>query len=232
MIPITRAGEPSTLIKNKSTWLAELLGAIVIFNSAPDETARKEINKKQGKYRNKEIKTTLSVMQDGKCAYCESKIKHVSYGCIEHFRPKSKFPNLCFDWNNLFLACDICNNREHKSDKFPLPPEGGPYVNPATENPTQFFDFVYDPATTITAVIPRDGNTRASLTVTDFGLNRRDLQECRNTLIKLIAFIAVKAKENDEKALELMHEAVQSSSEYAAFARALAQRFELSVTFE
>ena len=34
----------------------------------------------------------------GKCAYCESKIKHIDYGDIEHILPKNKNarPDLCY----------------------------------------------------------------------------------------------------------------------------------------
>ncbi|WGL99520.1 TIGR02646 family protein [Arsenophonus sp. aPb] len=50
-----------------------------------------------------EIWSGLNDMQDGFCAYCEcrlSKRKH-----IEHFKKRERFPDLRFDWFNLFGSC-------------------------------------------------------------------------------------------------------------------------------
>ena len=40
-------------------------------------------------YGHADIKRTLETMQHGKCAFCESKIKHIAHGDVEHFRPKA-----------------------------------------------------------------------------------------------------------------------------------------------
>lgn len=42
-----------------------------------------------GIYENKEVKDSLIVIQDYKCCFCESKIGHIGYGDVEHFRPKA-----------------------------------------------------------------------------------------------------------------------------------------------
>ncbi len=55
-----------------------------------------------------------------KCAYCESYLMHVSYGHIEHFKPKAKYPQYCFSWDNLLLGCEVCNGKRYKGIKFPL----------------------------------------------------------------------------------------------------------------
>ncbi|WP_338653513.1 hypothetical protein V6B14_17830 [Sporosarcina psychrophila] len=78
------------------------------------------------------VKEKLAEMFNNKCAYCESKISPVSYGDIEHFRPKTAYHSkegevltypgyywLAMDWNNLLLACEVCN-RTFKKNKFPL----------------------------------------------------------------------------------------------------------------
>ena len=36
---------------------------------------------------------------------------------IDHFRPRSKFPHLTFDWLNLIYACERCNKA--KADEWP-----------------------------------------------------------------------------------------------------------------
>jgi hypothetical protein len=35
------------------------------------------------------VKKALRKAQHDKCAFCESKIAHVAYGDVEHFRPKA-----------------------------------------------------------------------------------------------------------------------------------------------
>lgn len=68
------------------------------------------------------IRTVLSKMFYGKCAYCESRIVTIYSGDIEHFRPKGGFHNsntepltkpgyywLASDWENLLFACPFCN---------------------------------------------------------------------------------------------------------------------------
>ncbi len=44
------------------------------------------------------------------CCYCEEEIaKGISH--IEHFKPKSYFPNLTLDYWNLFASCNGCNSK-------------------------------------------------------------------------------------------------------------------------
>lgn len=81
-----------------------------------------------------------------KCAYCESYYGAVYDGDVEHFRPKGRIKErnpqtpgyywLANDWDNLFLACQHCNQRRKhmlfgndtlegygKLDQFPLTDE-------------------------------------------------------------------------------------------------------------
>lgn len=57
----------------------------------------------------KEVQFDLLVMQDERCAYCESALD-LAEGHIEHFRRKNKdwFPELTFVWDNLYYSCQ-CN---------------------------------------------------------------------------------------------------------------------------
>jgi uncharacterized protein (TIGR02646 family) len=60
------------------------------------------------------VKIALDEMCSGarRCVYCED-----SLGCeVEHIRPKSFYPESCFNWNNYVYACGLCNKR--KSNKF------------------------------------------------------------------------------------------------------------------
>lgn len=80
------------------------------------------------------VRQTLEAIQKNKCCYCETKSTR-SNNDVEHFRPKaayssdfkgiSKYPGyfwLAYDWDNLFLACQVCN-QIFKNDFFPIKDE-------------------------------------------------------------------------------------------------------------
>jgi uncharacterized protein (TIGR02646 family) len=160
-------------------------------------------------------------MFHGKCAYCESKITHIDFGHIEHFRPKRGVngrPDLAFEWTNLLLACGVCNGAEHKSDHFPEADEGGPIVNPCDDDPEIHLDFCFDPVTRLASVY---GKTRRGETTEDLlGLNRPELRDYRSRRVRHLVVLAQHAG-SDREAAKLLQEAKLSDAEYAAFARAL-----------
>ena len=127
MIKVIRTSPPDTLdLENRNS-----LGAIEL------KDAIEHFSKGSGKfdfkvYKRKEVKEALKKMFYDKCAYCEASIEPVTYGDIEHFRPKSAYQQdsleplvypgyywLAMDWNNLLLACDKCN-RTYKKNFFPI----------------------------------------------------------------------------------------------------------------
>ncbi|MBH0780742.1 HNH endonuclease family protein [Nocardia bovistercoris] len=64
-----------------------------------------------------EVLNVLRGMCSGleRCMYCED-----SQGTdIDHFRPKTSYPEWAFAWENYLLACSRCNSN-HKRDRFPL----------------------------------------------------------------------------------------------------------------
>lgn len=79
-----------------------------------------------------EVKQALLAAQHNKCAFCESLVRHVSYGAVEHYRPKAGYKQkkgdslkrpgyywLAYDWDNLFFCCQLCNE-QFKQNHFPL----------------------------------------------------------------------------------------------------------------
>ncbi|MBL0744842.1 retron system putative HNH endonuclease [Chryseolinea lacunae] len=110
-------------------------------------------------YKHEEIKKQLTTLFNGKCAYCDSSIVHITYGDSEHFRPKSIYWWLGYDWDNLLFACEKCN-RTAKNNQFPLykgvktkcaPGDTKAFdkeesrfrllVNPCLEDPETFFEY-------------------------------------------------------------------------------------------
>jgi hypothetical protein len=81
-----------------------------------------------------EIKPLLAELFDNKCAYCESPI--VGFAShVEHFRPKIEALDivdkkiksrakgyywLTYEWDNLYLVCEICSRSMGKRNYFPV----------------------------------------------------------------------------------------------------------------
>lgn len=52
-----------------------------------------------------ETRISLERMQGRRCAYCEGPLDEWGHH-IDHFRPRSRFRDLTFEWTNMFLSCD------------------------------------------------------------------------------------------------------------------------------
>lgn len=70
-------------------------------------------------YAPKEVKDALKIIFNNKCAYCECKIDMGAHYDLEHFRPKTLYYWLAYEWTNFLLSCQICN-RYCKNAKFPI----------------------------------------------------------------------------------------------------------------
>jgi len=212
MIRVLRGSEPTILARKKAAWTAALLNA-----ATKDQERRAE-----SKYRHIGIKEALVKMFHGKCAYCESKITHVDYGHIEHFRPKSlpQFKCLTFNWNNLFLACARCNGPEFKADSFPELNANGPPINPCDDLPEDHLIFFFDPNSRVATVSHKTGRGRVSIDL--FGLNRQDLRGHRSKMIEKL-FVLSRMAVVDQEAAALFLQSQKDEEEYAAFSRELAR---------
>jgi uncharacterized protein (TIGR02646 family) len=82
----------------------------------------------------KETLTQLKDMYGGCCCYCEGKPGSVSFAEIEHFKPKSIFKELCFDYSNLHYSCKRCNLA--KSNKI-----NSKMFNPSDDNPEDYIKY-------------------------------------------------------------------------------------------
>lgn len=225
MILVERVVEPASLTANKTKWLDDYLLAIKNYQANPIIKNKRLKLLAENKYRQQDVKTSLKEMFGGKCAYCESHLTHISYGHIEHFKPKSSYPKDCFNWKNLLLGCEICNGTQYKSTHFPLANEDGPLVNPTVEDPFIFFDFEYDPVTGLANVLGK--NNRGITTERLLGLNRPDLIKHRSRIVRRIAYVAIKASQGDNDALIEMRKLVEKDEEYSAFSISLSNKFGL-----
>lgn len=219
MIPVTRSSQPAVLRKYASGWLSTLKS----FSTNPTAT-KVQIQNAQNKYRHPRIKDALVKMFHGKCAYCESKITVVTYGAIEHFVPKSQDINLTFEWSNLLLSCDICNDARHKGIKFPFDSSGNPLlINPSdgVTAPNSHLEFAWDPIAGLASIYGRD--ERGKIVETIFDMNgmggRKELVAHRSKYVKRLFALLRLAQLGDDEASNLLRESCDCSAEYCAFAR-------------
>lgn len=71
----------------------------------------------------------------GICGYCEQECK----GEVDHFRPKSRFPEYVYEWANWVLACHVCNNM--KGGEWPAHGYVDPCAKSRNARPEAYFDF-------------------------------------------------------------------------------------------
>jgi uncharacterized protein (TIGR02646 family) len=129
-----------------------------------------------------EVRSALKAMAAGleRCMYCED-----SAGTdIEHFWPKSAYPERAFNWDNYLLACSSCNSN-HKRERFPRDAAGAPLlIDPTAEDPRGHL-----------ALSPRTGqyvarSSKGQQSIEVFGLYRDTLEKGRrDAWVKILAML-------------------------------------------
>lgn len=196
-------------------------------------------------YGHKTVKEALIKAQHDKCFLCESKITHIAFGDIEHFRPKAAYRQssgeplrkpgyywLAYEWNNLFLSCQLCNQL-FKKNLFPLANpsaratshkhettrEKPLFIDPSIDNPGEYISFRRE------VPYPINNNPRGKATIIDLGLTRQKLNEKRlerYELLRTLYAVAFRtpAIPESKNAKDLLVKAKQDNAEYASMARA------------
>jgi uncharacterized protein (TIGR02646 family) len=117
-----RPSEPLALQMIRLEFTADLINARTIFNKMDKKDAnyaavKENLKLLEGKYGIEEVKVEIAKMSTkSKCVYCERITDATDYFHIEHFYPKSRYPEFCFEWTNLFVGCRRCNQNGAKGD--------------------------------------------------------------------------------------------------------------------
>lgn len=159
-------------------------------------------------YRHSDNKAALQNASFDKCMYCESKVTHIDYGDVEHIKPKSKFPDLTYEWSNLGYACIKCN-RQGKGDKY-----DDHFINPYQDDPDNYLFPVGS------VIFAREGNERGEITIDIVNLNRPELLEKRNDRIEKIRplitrYFQCTVDAQKEAILEQIVEEAEDDKEYS-----------------
>jgi 5-methylcytosine-specific restriction endonuclease McrA len=173
MIFIKRPEAPPFMTDPNGRWQRETADNIAHYTAGNTDLFKFEM------YNNTAVKDELKKVFV-KCAYCESSYGAVYDGDVEHFRPKGRVKEknpqtpgyfwLANNWDNLFLACQHCNQRRKhilfgeesleaygKLDQFPLKLEtkrlkkyteklskeepARLLLNPCIEDPSEHFEY-------------------------------------------------------------------------------------------
>lgn len=197
-------------------------------------------------YGAKSVKNALIKAQHGKCAFCEAQVRHIAHGDVEHYRPKGGFRQsgadpleqpgyfwLAYDWENLFLACQLCN-QSFKKNLFPLADpskrarshldalhaEEPMLIHPADEEPITLIGFREEIA------FPIGDHPRARATIEVVGLNRETMAEHRRDHLapfkRLREILPLLPPDGAEaRAIQaLFEEAVLPKAQYSSMTRA------------
>lgn len=132
-----------------------------------------------------EIRTSLIQMQSELCAYCECAL--YGDGHIEHFRRKKSkdYPQLAFDWNNLFLSCQSADHCGHYKDR-PNAPAYNPndIIKPDVDDPDRFFHFHSSGEIRVREGLSGPDKRRAAETIRVFHLDEPTLSWNRHRAIQ------------------------------------------------
>ena len=246
MIAIKKPEKPPKILEARGKKKTQENSDEFAANKTNYENGTKKFKFDSGIYGDKTVKEALIKAQHDKCFLCESKISHIAYGDVEHFRPKGgtfqtadekemKVPGyywLAYDWKNLFFACQICNQR-NKKNLFPLEnpddradshesdlsKEKPLLINPETENPEEFISFRGEIAFSV------EGNLRGETTIEVTGINRDELKEMRLTELKTLKIIYDIANldppiEESSRASELLEDRQKDFHAYSSAVRA------------
>lgn len=148
-------------------------------------------------------KEKLAEQSHEKCWYCEI-IQERSDDAVDHFRPRSKYKWLAFDFNNFRYSCTFCNSRRRnnetgtiggKGDKFPLMDERQRAISEGQEENEQpilldpckaydpaLLDFLVNGKPTAKYPAHQQRKKRAETSINLYHLDHEDLVEKRRVL--------------------------------------------------
>jgi hypothetical protein len=240
MIRVTKPGQAPRILRERGQRTTEV-------NQQAFEDGERTFDFDSSLYGAKSVKNALIASQLGKCAFCESKVRHIAHGDVEHYRPKGGFRQsdgdpleqpgyfwLAYGWENLFFACQLCN-QSFKKNLFPLADptrrarshlddltaEEPILINPVDDEPTALIGFREEMAFAI------NDDPRARITIKVLGLNREELAEFRLDYLapfkRLLQVLPLLPPDSDEvrDIQALFEQAVLPMAQYSSMIRAL-----------
>jgi len=193
MIKIKKPPAPQVLLDHKDSWTAALKNAIDRcggYDKIPDREKEALLSH----YRHKDIKRTLAESSHSKCAFCETKPGESGNIEVEHFSPKSLYPELTFEWDNLLPACRKCNEAKSAFDTI-----DEPMIDPSKLDPETVLTYSY---LRICPIKGTESEKRAETTIKVCNLNSDRLYRARAELMRSLTEYADNLRDKMEWILE------------------------------
>jgi uncharacterized protein (TIGR02646 family) len=253
MIRVTKPRQAPAALSNRGKQQRRADSAAFTRYGADYKAGHRKFSFNSNIYAHRSVKEALIRAQHDKCFLCESKITHIAYGDVEHFRPKAAYRQddsdalqrpgyywLAYEWSNLFLSCQLCN-QQFKKNLFPLADpsaraishkddldsEQPLFIDPSMDDPERFISFRREVPFAV------NDDPRGKATIKGLGLDRLKLNEKRfeyYDALRLVYKIAHRDPPIPEStdARNFLARAVEDSAEYAGMARAaIKARFRL-----
>lgn len=121
------------------------------------------------------------------CCYCESPIE--GKGELEHIKPKSKFIDKAYDWNNWHLVCRECNGKAGKGENYNTSHE---ILDPWLDRPiSDYLHLGHDPISRSFGLVSEDarGDTTIDLPKLDRDILTNARQQVREHAFLLIEIL-------------------------------------------
>jgi uncharacterized protein (TIGR02646 family) len=123
------------------------------------------------------------------CAYCDGALGETSAATVDHFFPRAVFPYLALHWENLFPACELCNehNKGQQWSCNLLRPDADLYREQLSDFAAFARLFELDPETgklQPNLLASRRDRARVRLTLRVFQLNRPGLCQARKERLR------------------------------------------------
>ena len=181
---VTRVQEPPSFRRRSHGWTQDLLNKIRAEGKAPNYYYER-YNQKPVRAIRKDLEDSLLRMYSEMCCYCEGRTPRAQ-GELEHLKPKKKFPDTTYDWNNLHWVCCACNGI--KLEQYD---DADPILDPSDAGPINIHIAIKTDEDMKTIWLSNINNSRrGQTTITHAGLNREDLRIARFDIFwKTVALI-------------------------------------------
>ena len=182
---VTRRQEPPLFQRKARGWTKDLLNKIRAEGKASNYYFNRYNHGKSARIIRKDLEDRLLEMYSEMCCYCEGRTPRVQ-GEIEHLKPKKKFPDKTYDWNNLHWVCGACNGI--KLEQYD---DADPILDPSdTELVSNHIEINTDEDMKVIWFSIINNSRRGQTTITHTDLNRDDLKNARFDIFwKTIALV-------------------------------------------
>lgn len=138
-------------------------------------------------------KYILENEQSNQCAYTELPLEYEKNNShIEHLKRKDSafFPELTFEWSNIFVSCNSDDfGGKYKDEKYlkrKTKADNALIINPALESPNEYFELTNWGELTVKVDLQGIAKTKAEETIKAFNLNHNSLQDRRREMIQSV----------------------------------------------